>query len=521
VVPARAAWIGKYEIVGALGAGGTSEVFLARAHGPRGFARTVVLKRLLSQRAADETFVSDFAREARAYARLDHPTIVVMYEFFEHEGRPVLALEHVDGLSLQALLATLRAGAKTLGDTAAIYVMAQVFAALAAAHEVYVASTGEPAYVVHRDVAPGNVLLGWDGRVKLTDFGIAKLAGVHADTLSQGLIKGTFGYMAPEQVLTMEATPRTDIYSACLLLRELLIGRETFVRGRESQADFLHRLAHPAHAPIETLRSGVPAVVCRALEVGLRSDPARREITAAEIRDVLLATVDAAQGREELVATLASVRAAHPPLAPWTPAVRVGSRALDRWFSPDAAWAQEETVNAPYESFLPPAREPSRSQRSSISALARETAAPAGPAAAPWRSLLSAVACAVLLVATVARSTRHPTEASVRAAAGQAHRPPRPGAETEAPPRGERVRASDADESRFDGAADVPDAAGEIVTERGSWSERIFVDGRGVGETGVPLHVLCGRHEVRIGSQGQAQDVDVPCGGSVAVEPRW
>jgi eukaryotic-like serine/threonine-protein kinase len=312
LVPALTRLIGKYEVIGSLGEGGVGEVFLARKRNPEGREQTVVLKRLHAHRATQAAYVADFAREAQAYARLKHPTIVGMYEFFGDAGRLVLVLEYVDGPSLRALLAQLPPRGKSLGDAAALYVMLHVFSALAAAHEVRNPWTGKPAYVVHRDVKPANVLIGTDGRVKLTDFGVAKLAGVQADTQDRGLIKGTVGYMAPEQLLSKKATVRTDVYSACLLLRELLLGCRAFVRGDESEVDFLKRIAHPTLPPVETLRAGVPQGVSEALRSGLRPNPEQRDISAAQIRDVLASHVDLAGARGELLMALACARSPRP-----------------------------------------------------------------------------------------------------------------------------------------------------------------------------------------------------------------
>src|SRR5262249_34225249 len=154
------------------------------------------------------------------------------------------------------LVGQLRLRGEAVGDDVALYVMAQVFAALAAAHAARDPATGEFASVIHRDVSPKNVLVDWEGAVKLTDFGIAKLAGVSGDTRA-GLLKGTYGYMAPEQVLGDPTTVRTDVYAGCLLLRELLLGRREFERGDMPELELLQAMADPRLRPIEELRPGV------------------------------------------------------------------------------------------------------------------------------------------------------------------------------------------------------------------------------------------------------------------------
>ena len=114
-----------------------------------------------------------------------------------------------------------------LSDGVALFIASRVFAALAAAHSAKDPRTGETTPVIHRDVSPSNVLIPWDGFVKLGDFDLSKVIGVSGDTRA-GLMKGTYGYMAPEQVTGDPVTPRTDVYAGCLVLRELLLGRPAF-----------------------------------------------------------------------------------------------------------------------------------------------------------------------------------------------------------------------------------------------------------------------------------------------------
>ena len=139
-----------------------------------------------------------FAREAAAYARLSHPSIVRLYDFFANDDQLVMVLEYIDGPPLSQLRGMLKAVGQQLDDATAIYVASSIFEALAAAHGA-TDDTGEPAPVIHRDVNPSNVLIPWDGHVKLADFGVAKVTGASHQS-SVGLIRGTFGYMAPEQV---------------------------------------------------------------------------------------------------------------------------------------------------------------------------------------------------------------------------------------------------------------------------------------------------------------------------------
>lgn len=183
-------WFGEYEILRVLAIGPRSETLLARAHGPGGFRRRVVLKRYVTP--ADERETREFAREARALARVAGPNVVQLHAFTRLQGQPLLVLEHVPGLSL-AEVAALRA----LPDEAALHVGHALFSALAAAHEARDAETGEIAPVVHGDVHPGNVRIAWSGEVKLTGFATARLP-LGDDTPRPGGLRWTPGYMAPE-----------------------------------------------------------------------------------------------------------------------------------------------------------------------------------------------------------------------------------------------------------------------------------------------------------------------------------
>jgi serine/threonine-protein kinase len=299
--------IGGYRVVRRLATGGTSDVLLARAEGLHGFERAVVLKLLLQQYRGDEQFERMFAREAAAYARLSHPAIVKLYDFFSDTGQLVMVLEYVEGLPLHKLRALLRKP-RFLNDPAAMFVGARIFGALAAAHSAHDPQTQELAPVIHRDVNPSNVLIPWDGHVKIADFGIAKITGVDNDKTQAGFIKGTYGYMAPEQVRGESVTVRTDVYVASLLLWELLVGRKAIVRGSGSDLDVLRAMAEPTFPTLASLRPDLPPDVLMAIARGLERDPQRRDISSDEIATALRGACDLEQGRQRLVDTLAAIR---------------------------------------------------------------------------------------------------------------------------------------------------------------------------------------------------------------------
>lgn len=310
--------VGGYRVVRRIATGGTSDVLLAKAEGPHGFERTVVLKLLLSQLRADDELARMFAREAAAYARLSHPSIVRLYDFFAqpasgagpgtpNDGQLVMVLEHVDGPPLSRLRSMLKTVGKELDDRTAIYIAGRIFAALSAAHAA-TDESGAPAPVIHRDVNPSNVLVAWDGQVKLADFGVAKVTGSTHQSAA-GLIRGTYGYMAPEQV-TGEGgiTPRADVYACAIILWELLTRRRAFQRGALPEVEALRAMAEPHLPSIDTLRSDVDKTIRDALKRALEPRADKRAITAGEMVGVLTLVVPSDEGRDRLVAAMEAVR---------------------------------------------------------------------------------------------------------------------------------------------------------------------------------------------------------------------
>jgi serine/threonine protein kinase len=308
--------VGAYRVVRKLATGGTSDVLLAKAEGPHGFERTVVLKLLLAQFRNNAELAQMFAREASAYARLSHPAIVQLFDFFSlptsgenraaRAGQLCMVLEYVDGPPLSRLRSMLKSAGKELDDKAAIYVASRIFAALAAAHAA-VDDSGAAAPVIHRDVNPSNVLVPWDAQAKLADFGVAKVAGLNHQS-AVGMIKGTYGYMAPEQVTGDPVTPRADVYAAAIILWELLTKRRAFQRGALPEIEALRAMAEPRLATLDSLRPDLDPALRDAVKRALEPRADKRAISAEEMVGVLGASVTIDAGREQLVAALASVR---------------------------------------------------------------------------------------------------------------------------------------------------------------------------------------------------------------------
>jgi serine/threonine protein kinase len=226
--PSGPVTFGKYQLVQRLGRGGMAEVWRAKIIGPAGFQRTLVVKRILPHLVEDPHFVRMFVDEARLSARLNHPNIVQVFELGDVNGEYFLAMEYVRGHDLISVVRAFlpRGGAPPVGLGA--LAMRDVCRALGYAHAL-TDEGGNPLRLIHRDVTPSNIMVSFDGVVKLLDFGIAKALNEANDSKTQtGTLKGKFGYMAPEQVEGLEFDHRADLFSAGVVLHEVLTGRRLF-----------------------------------------------------------------------------------------------------------------------------------------------------------------------------------------------------------------------------------------------------------------------------------------------------
>lgn len=306
--------IGNFRVVRHIATGGTSDVFLATPLSPSpGEDKEVVLKMLLPMHRHDPSFERMFVLEATAYKRLEHPSIVKLHEVFASKDQLVMVLEYVEGIPLNRLRALLQSTGAVLDDRACAYLSWCIFSALAAAHAVRDPKTGEAAPVIHRDINPSNVLIPWDGRVKLADFGIAKVTGVPGDTVT-GLIKGTFGYMAPEQARGEPISERADVYTASLLLWELLARRKAIQHGALPELEVMRAMAYPQLPSLDVLRPDLPQTLRNAIARGLEVDAAKRELHAERMASILKVFAPPDDGRRSLVDTLERVREAERTL---------------------------------------------------------------------------------------------------------------------------------------------------------------------------------------------------------------
>jgi serine/threonine protein kinase len=218
---------GRYELLRKLATGGMGQIFLARPQGSPGLSRLLVIKRLLPHLATDRKFLHMFLDEAKIASRLDHANIVRIHELGEVRGSHYLAMDYVAGEDLRTLEqfhATVRGRTIPLG--VALRIVADAAAGLSHAHQAK-DSKGRHLNLVHRDVSPPNILVGFDGTTKLIDFGVAKAAGRLQETAT-GFLKGKYPYMSPEQIDALALDPRSDVFSLGVVLWELMTGKRLF-----------------------------------------------------------------------------------------------------------------------------------------------------------------------------------------------------------------------------------------------------------------------------------------------------
>jgi serine/threonine-protein kinase len=252
---------------------------------PDGGSRVLALKRLLRTAGADSARLEMFLREAKLTTLLEHPNVVRSLAFGESAGEVYLAMEYVAGEPLSRLISVVREreGSLPLGVTA--YILSEACEGLHAAHELC-GPDGEPLGVVHRDVSPHNIMVGYDGGVKLLDFGVAKVDLVDCVARTKtGEVKGKTAYMSPEQAMGEVVDRRSDLYSVGAVLFECITGRRMW--GTGTDLEVLRRLALEAPPRLGDVAPDVPQAIVDLHERLVERDPNKRFATAAELAEAL------------------------------------------------------------------------------------------------------------------------------------------------------------------------------------------------------------------------------------------
>ena len=276
---------GKYEVVARLGRGGMAQVFLAVVRGLGGFNKLVVIKRLDSD---DASFRRMFLDEARVAALLSHPNVVHTYEVSEHGGSYFITMEYLDGQPLNKIVRRAQDIGNFLNPRLCARVVADALAGLHYAHELCDFS-GNLLNVVHRDVSPHNLFVTHDGQVKIFDFGVAK-AESRLEGTESGVLKGKLGYMSPEQAAGDAVDRRADVFSAGVVLWELLTLRQMV--SRDANVSALRQVLHGPVPELPSTLPGVDAELRAIVSKSLKRDKTRRFQTAHDMRAALLSYLE-------------------------------------------------------------------------------------------------------------------------------------------------------------------------------------------------------------------------------------
>lgn len=235
---------GNYFLLQEIAAGGMAEIFLARPADSEANGRIFILKRILPQVTQDPDFIRMFQSEIQVSMGFNHPNLVQIFDFGKCEGKHFIAMEYIEGKNLREVTLKFISMSQMIPIQASVQLIAQAAAGLDYAHRYKNHVTGEALNIVHRDVSPQNILVSYEGGVKIIDFGIAKSESPHADKTRAGSIKGKLSYLSPEQLYQQELDGRSDIFSLGAVLWELLTGQKLFHQIGQSDMGILEAIAH-------------------------------------------------------------------------------------------------------------------------------------------------------------------------------------------------------------------------------------------------------------------------------------
>jgi eukaryotic-like serine/threonine-protein kinase len=276
----------RYRLLAPIAQGGMAEVFMGLQIGSAGFEKPVAIKRLLPSLTSDARIVEMFLDEARLIASVSHPNVCEIYDLFIEGGCYHIAMEYLEGSNLAALIEACKAKGIAVPTPLAIHIVARTAEGLSATHQLR-RPDGSAIEIVHRDVSPDNIMLTFDGQVKLVDFGVARLASSPSRT-EVGVVRGKCAYMSPEQVEAKSLDARSDVFSLGVVLHELLSGQPLFAEPLPyATMENVLALPIPEIERRRELPDEVRALVKRALE----RDPERRVRSARELAEGLEAAL--------------------------------------------------------------------------------------------------------------------------------------------------------------------------------------------------------------------------------------
>jgi serine/threonine protein kinase len=270
---------GKYLLLDRISVGGMAEVFKAKSYGVEGFEKVIAIKRILPSMGEDRDFIKMFIDEAKIAGQLAHANICQIFELGRIDGSHFIAMEYIWGKDLLQIQNRLRKLRQPMPVAMSCFVVAKVCEGLDYAHRKR-DPLGRPLDIVHRDCSPQNVLISYEGEVKLIDFGIAKAASRSSRTMA-GVLKGKFGYMSPEQVRGLPLDRRSDLFALGTILYECLTGEKLF----QGETDFstLEKVRNVDIQPPTRLNPQIPAEIERVIMKSLARDPDDRYQWCSEL----------------------------------------------------------------------------------------------------------------------------------------------------------------------------------------------------------------------------------------------
>jgi serine/threonine protein kinase len=478
--------LGKYEILKRLAIGGMAEIYLARVSNLPGYQKQLVVKRILPQLASKPDFVEMFLDEARIAATLQHPNIVQTFEVAEADGNYFIVMEYLHGEDLRSLMSILPSHSPAMPLQHALNVIIGVAAGLHYAHEK-VGFDGRPLEIVHRDANPQNVIISFDGAVKLLDFGIAKATNRFAETRF-GTLKGKVPYMSPEQCRSEALDRRSDIFSLGIMLYELTLGRRLY----KGQSDFavLKQIVEGSVTRPRAIDPNYPEALETIVMRALDKDRAARYQTARELQIEL----------EQLI-SFEQLHVSQLALAQYMEEL-FGHKLLSGKHENQSANRRDVEDDPHSEHTIVEAR--IAAERKAFRAqIGRVSVAPATPERRVRPRAVVSVAWLVgILLVLVAWQARQTTRArrsnvrvpamAIRATPADPPAPPPP----PAPPATSEARATTAKPARERRPA-RPHGDGVLVLASNPWCN-VAVDGVDKGPTPLSLKLPAGRHSVAL-----------------------
>jgi eukaryotic-like serine/threonine-protein kinase len=342
---------GKYQLVQIAGEGGMATVYKAVVRGAAGFQRPVAVKHIKPEYRGLKNYIDMFIEEARVGSELAHPNIVQVHDFCSDDGSYYLVMEWVEGIDLGGLIKAYREAGEHVPWQLAVAIGIGTLRGLGAAHD-RIAPDGTPAPVIHRDVSPQNVLLGVNGVVKLSDFGLARARDRAASLTAPGTVKGKLSYLAPEVTFGKPNTVQSDLFGVGNILWETLSGERLF--DGKTDVEIFKKIRACAVPPIVQRRPDVPAALAAVLDASLAADPGNRFATAEEYALALGQVMKIAVGINPASALGAAVMAARRRLGAATDAIPTADVVLPPSASEDAIPLTRKKTMVPSDAMTNP-----------------------------------------------------------------------------------------------------------------------------------------------------------------------